>query len=57
MPTQRSRWPLPMTPRYLAEHKLIGIIGDEAKARAWFQRASELGATEADRILQRADIK
>jgi hypothetical protein len=44
-------------PRYLAEHKLIGIIGDEAKARAWFQRASELGSTEADRILQRADIK
>jgi TPR repeat protein len=54
MPTQRSRWPLPMT---LVMHKLIGIIGDEAKARAWFQRASELGATEADRILQRADIK
>jgi hypothetical protein len=44
-------------PRYLAEHKLIGIIGDEAKARAWFQRASELGSTEADRILRRADIK
>ena len=44
-------------PRYLAEHKLIGIIGDEAKARAWYQRASELGSTEADRILQRTNIK
>jgi hypothetical protein len=44
-------------PRYLAEHKVIGIIGDEAKARAWYQRASELGSTEADRILQRANIK
>jgi hypothetical protein len=33
-------------PRYLAGHKLIGIVGDEAKARAWYQRASELGSTE-----------
>jgi TPR repeat protein len=32
-------------PRYLAEHKLVGIIGDEAKARAWYQRAKELRPT------------
>jgi hypothetical protein len=39
-------------PRYLAERKLIGIIGDEAKARVWYQRAKELGSMEADRILR-----
>jgi hypothetical protein len=44
-------------PRYLAGQKLIGIVGDEAKARAWYQRASELGSTEADRILQQSDIR
>ena len=44
-------------PRYLAGQKLIGIVGDEAKARAWYQRASELGSTEADRILQQSNIR
>jgi hypothetical protein len=44
-------------PRYLAEQKLIGIKGDKAKARAWYQRASELGSMEADHILQRENIK
>ncbi len=44
-------------PRYLAERKLIGISGDEAEARAWYRRASELGSTEADRILQRANVR
>jgi hypothetical protein len=44
-------------PRYLAEHKLVGIIGDEAKARAWYQRAKELGSTEADRILRPTNTK
>jgi hypothetical protein len=44
-------------PRYLAEQKLIGIHGDKAKARAWYQRASELGSMEADRILQQENIK
>jgi TPR repeat protein len=39
-------------PRYLAERKLIGISGNEAEARAWYRRASQLGSTEADRILQ-----
>ena len=40
-------------PRYLAEHNLIGIVGDETAARRWYQRASELGSTEAGRILAR----
>jgi hypothetical protein len=44
-------------PRYLAEHKLVGIIGDEAKARAWYQRAKELGSMDADRILRPKDRK
>ena len=44
-------------PRYLAEHKHVGIIGDEAKARAWYQRAKELGSMEADRILRQTDTK
>ena len=39
-------------PRYLVEHNLVGIVGDEAKARAWYQRAKELGSTEADRLSQ-----
>jgi hypothetical protein len=40
-------------PRYLAQHNLIGIAGDKTKARDWYQRASELGSTEAGRILAR----
>ena len=35
-------------PRYLAEHMLVGIIGDEAKARAWYLR---------DRILRPTNTK
>jgi hypothetical protein len=44
-------------PRYLAQHNLIGIVGDETKAHQWYQRASELGSTEADRILARTVAK
>ena len=44
-------------PRYVAQHNLIGIVGDETKARVWYQRASELGSKEADRILARTDTK
>ena len=40
-------------PQYLAQHNLIGVAGDETKAHAWYQRASELGSTEAGRILAR----
>ena len=42
-------------PRYLAQHNLIGVVGDETKAHDWYQRASELGSVEAGRILARTD--
>jgi hypothetical protein len=41
-------------PRYLAQHNLI-VAGDETKAHHWYRRASELGSTEAGRILARTD--
>jgi hypothetical protein len=44
-------------PRYLVEHNLVGIVGDEAKARAWYRRAKELGSMEADRFLQPTNTK
>ena len=40
-------------PRYLAQHNLIGVAGDQTKAHDWYQRASELGSIEASRILAR----
>jgi hypothetical protein len=40
-------------PRYLVQHNLIGVAGDETKAHDWYQRASELGSIEASRILAR----
>ena len=33
-------------PRFLLEHNLVGIVGDEAKARAWYRRAKEAGSIE-----------
>ena len=42
-------------PRYLAQHNLIGIVGDETKAHDWYKRASELGSIEAGHILARTD--
>ena len=44
-------------PRYLAEHNVVGVRGDEAKARALYQRAMELGSAEAGRILASAATK
>jgi TPR repeat protein len=38
-------------PRYLAQHNLIGAVGDETKAHDWYKRASELGSIEAVHIL------
>lgn len=38
-------------PHYLAAQGVIGITGDEAAARIWYQRAKELGSVEANRIL------
>jgi len=44
-------------PRYLAAHKVVGVVGDEVKARAWYQRAAELGSLEATRILAQLGAK
>ncbi len=38
-------------PRYLAEHNVVGVMGDEEKARTWYQRAIDLGSAEASRRL------
>jgi hypothetical protein len=38
-------------PRYLAGQNVIGVTGDEAQARVWYQRAMELGSIEAKNIL------
>jgi hypothetical protein len=42
-------------PRYLAEHKLVGVVGDEEEARTWYRRARELGTADTDHIAQRAE--
>jgi hypothetical protein len=39
-------------PSYLAEHKLWGVVGDRTEARTWYERAKELGSTEAERSLR-----
>jgi hypothetical protein len=38
-------------PRYLTEHKVIGVVGDEPKARAFYQQAAQLGSVEAAQML------
>jgi TPR repeat protein len=38
-------------PHYLAEHHVVGVSGDEEKARVWYQRALDLGSPEADHLL------
>jgi len=38
-------------PRYLASQNVIGVTGDEAQARVWYQRAMELGSIEAKNML------
>jgi TPR repeat protein len=38
-------------PRYLAGQNVIGVAGDEAQARVWYQRAMELGSIEAKNML------
>jgi hypothetical protein len=44
-------------PRYLATQNVIGVAGDEVQARAWYQRATELGSTEAKEMLARMATK
>lgn len=40
-------------PTYLATHHVMGVQGDRAMARSLYQRAKELGSTEAAQILAR----
>jgi hypothetical protein len=42
-------------PVYLGEHDVIGLSGDRATAKEFYERARELGSTEADRMLARLD--
>jgi hypothetical protein len=39
---------------YLSAHNVLGVSGDEARARAFYQRAVQLGSTEAAAQLARA---
>ena len=40
-------------PVFLAEKGVLGFAPDAAQASAWYQRAMELGSTEASRRLER----
>jgi TPR repeat protein len=44
-------------PRYLAEHKVIGVVGDESKARVFYQQAAQLGSVEAAHVLEQTVSK
>ncbi len=44
-------------PRYLTAHKVIGVAGDESKARAFYQQAAQLGSVEAARKLEQTVSK
>jgi hypothetical protein len=40
-------------PVYLGQHNVIGLSGDRTTAKELYERARELGSTEADRMLAR----
>lgn len=42
-------------PRVLSEMKVIGVAGDEARARDWYRKAAALGSAEATRRLAQRD--
>jgi hypothetical protein len=44
-------------PAVLAEQGVLGLAPDEEQARAWYQRAAELGSTEAARRLERLAVR
>jgi hypothetical protein len=44
-------------PRYLAAHNVLGVPGDDAKAREFYQRAAQLGSSEASAHLAGAVAK
>jgi hypothetical protein len=39
-------------PRYLSLHKVIGVVGDEPKAHAFYQQAAQLGSVEAAHMIE-----
>jgi hypothetical protein len=41
----------------LAEQGVLGLAPDEEQARAWYQRAADLGSTEARRRLERLAVR
>jgi hypothetical protein len=44
-------------PAVLAEEGVLGLTPDEGQARAWYQRAVELGSSEARRRLERLAVR
>jgi hypothetical protein len=42
---------------YLAAHKVLGVVGDESKARAFYQQAARLGSVEAAHMLEQTISK
>jgi TPR repeat protein len=40
-------------PTYLAAHHVMGVQGDRATARTWYERAKELGSSQAAQMLTR----
>jgi hypothetical protein len=44
-------------PRYLTMHNVIGVVGDESKARAFYQQAAQLGSVEAAHMLEQTVSK
>src|SRR3984957_6974958 len=43
--------------RYLTMHKVIGVAGDESKARAFYQQAAQLGSVDAAHMLEQTVSK
>jgi hypothetical protein len=43
--------------RYLTKLKVVGVVGDESKAHAFYQRAAQLGSVEATHMLERTVSK
>jgi len=44
-------------PAVLAEQGVLGLAPDEGQARTWYQRAAELGSSEARRRLERLAVR
>ena len=44
-------------PHYLNVHKVVGVVGNESKARAFYQQAAQLGSVEAAHMLEQTVSK